>query len=114
MDLVHLGELLRGHEGAPLRERSYRELQRSAELSTGVYLLPAGQPDPQQPHAEDEVYYVIRGQGRLVVGEESQPVGPGSLAFVPAHAPHRFTDVTEDLVLLLVFAPPYKSRAPRA
>jgi quercetin dioxygenase-like cupin family protein len=40
------------------------------------------------------------------VGEETQPVQPGSLVFVAAHVPHKFHDITEDLKLLVFFAPP--------
>jgi hypothetical protein len=34
-------------------------------------------------------------------------VGPGSVVFVAAGEEHRFVDVTEDLTLLVLFAPPY-------
>ena len=110
MDLTHLPDLLREHEGKPLAERRFVEFQRSADMSTGVYLLPAGQPDPQQPHAEDEIYYVVRGRAKLTVEGETRPVAPGTVAFVPAGAAHRFVEIEEDLVLLVVFAPAYKSR----
>ena len=112
MDLVHLPDLLRELDGQPLKERRFLELQRAPDLSTGVYLLPAGQPDPQQPHTEDEVYHVLRGKAWLRVGDEVRPVGPGTVAYVPARAAHRFEDVEEDLVALVVFAPAYRSRAP--
>jgi mannose-6-phosphate isomerase-like protein (cupin superfamily) len=42
----------------------------------------------------------------------SAHVSPGSVIFVPAGEEHRFTDVTEDLALLVVFAPAYDSRSP--
>ena len=38
-------------------------------------------------------------------------VAPGTVVFVPAGERHKFTEVTEDLALLVVFAPPYGSRA---
>jgi mannose-6-phosphate isomerase-like protein (cupin superfamily) len=41
------------------------------------------------------------------------PVEPGSVVFVPVGETHRFTDITEDLALVVVFAPRYGSRAPR-
>jgi hypothetical protein len=34
----------------------YLEILRVPALSMGVYTLPAGSQDPQQPHSEDEVY----------------------------------------------------------
>jgi quercetin dioxygenase-like cupin family protein len=41
------------------------------------------------------------------------PVVPGSVVFVPAGETHKFTDITEDLALVVIFAPRYGSRTPR-
>jgi mannose-6-phosphate isomerase-like protein (cupin superfamily) len=68
--------------------------------------------DDQEPHTEDEVYVVQAGRASLVTASGTAPVGPGSVIFVPAGETHRFTDITEDLALVVVFAPPYGSRAP--
>jgi mannose-6-phosphate isomerase-like protein (cupin superfamily) len=89
----------------------YVEQLRSAELSFGTYLLPAGGVDNQSPHAEDEIYVVTAGRARIVTPDGSADVEPGSVIFVPAREEHRFVDITEDLALLVVFAPPYRSRA---
>jgi hypothetical protein len=35
----------------------------------------------------------------------------GSAVFVPAHEPHRFMDITEDLTALVFFGPAEGSRA---
>ncbi|HST90120.1 MAG TPA: cupin domain-containing protein [Ktedonobacterales bacterium] len=93
-----------------LRERQqagrlYFEFLRVPALSAGVYVLPAGGADPQQPHAEDELYYVASGAGSIEVDGESLPVRAGSLIYVPAHAPHRFHTITEELRILVFFAP---------
>jgi quercetin dioxygenase-like cupin family protein len=85
--------------------KSYREFLRVPAMSTGVYTLPAGATDPQKPHAEDEMYYVVRGQARMRVGSEDRAVSQGSVIFVPAHAEHRFYDIEEELVVLVFFAP---------
>jgi mannose-6-phosphate isomerase-like protein (cupin superfamily) len=85
---------------------SYREFLRVPAMSAGVYVLAAGASDPQQPHAEDELYVVLAGRAVIHVGQESHPVGPGSLVYVPAELPHRFADITEDLRVAVVFAPP--------
>ena len=80
-------------------------------LSLGLYVLPAGDTDPQQPHTEDEIYYVVSGSARIQVGEDDREIGPGSVIFVETDAPHRFHSITETLTLLVVFAPPRRSRA---
>ena len=53
-------------------------------LSLTVARWPAGSVDDQQPHTEDEVYYVASGRGTLTIGDEVVAVTPGSVAFVAA------------------------------
>jgi quercetin dioxygenase-like cupin family protein len=84
---------------------AYLEFLRHASLSMGLYTLPAGGADPQQPHSEDEVYYVVNGRGRITVGDETRLVQPGSLIFVAAGVEHRFHDIAEALAVLVFFAP---------
>ena len=84
----------------------------SEDLSLGTYSIPAGGVDDQEPHTEDEIYVVQAGRATLVTPSGTAAVGPGSVIFVPAGETHRFTDITEDLALVVVFAPPYGSRAP--
>jgi mannose-6-phosphate isomerase-like protein (cupin superfamily) len=93
------------------RQQPYLEFLRAATLSLGVYVLPAGGVDPQQPHTEDEVYYVVAGRGSLIVGDEERRVGPGSLIFVAAGVEHRFHQIDEALTLLVFFAPPEYSQS---
>ena len=90
------------------REQSgkrYLEFLRIPAMSAGVYVLPAGGADPQSPHKQDEMYYVVRGRARMRAGSEDQAVSEGSIIFVAAGVEHRFYDITEELVVLVFFAP---------
>ncbi len=89
----------------------YLEFLEASTLSVGLYELPAGDVDPQQPHTEDEVYYVVAGRAMIQVAEEDRPVQPGSVVFVAAGVEHRFHSIEEDLSILVVFAPPRGSQA---
>ena len=80
-------------------------------LSLTVVRWVAGTVDDQTPHAEDEVYYVVRGRGRVTVAGESSAVGPGSIVYVPAMVEHRFEDIAEDLEVLVFWAPPRRMPA---
>ena len=82
------------------------EFLRVPSLSMGVCRLQAGQADEQQPHTEDEVYFVIGGKASFWAGGQAQAVVPGSLIFVERAVEHRFVDITEDLTVLVFFAPP--------
>jgi mannose-6-phosphate isomerase-like protein (cupin superfamily) len=83
----------------------YLEFLRVPAMSAGVYVLPAGGADPQKPHKEDELYYVVRGRACMRVGSENQTVSEGSVIFVAANVEHRFYDIAEGLVVLVFFAP---------
>src|ERR1700746_3243173 len=83
----------------------YQEFLRVPALSVGVYVLPAGGTDPQKPHNEDEVYYVVRGRARMRVGEEEHTVQSGSVIFVATEVDHGFFDISEELEVLVLFAP---------
>jgi quercetin dioxygenase-like cupin family protein len=97
-----LGEIdgQRTHSG-----KLYREFLRVPAMSAGLYVLPPGANDPQQPHHEDEVYYVVRGKARFRVADQDQEISAGSVLFVAAEVEHRFYDIAEELALLVFFAP---------
>jgi len=85
--------------------KSYLEFLRVSSLSAGVYVLAAGSTDTQKPHREDEMYYVVRGRARMRIGGEAQAVTAGSVIFVAANVQHNFFEITEELVVLVFFAP---------
>ena len=89
----------------------WHELLSVPDLSAGIYVLAAGAVDRQQPHTEDEVYVVLAGRARFTSGADTRDVGPGDTLFVPAHEPHRFHDIAEELRLVVVFGPAEGSRA---
>ena len=86
-------------------DKLYQEFLRVPAMSAGLYVLAAGGADPQRPHHEDEMYYVVRGRARFQAGEEDREVSTGSVIFVAAEVEHRFHDITEEMVVLVFFAP---------
>ena len=71
----------------------YVEFFRSSTLSLSVAHWPVGSVDNQEPHTEDEVYYVVSGRARLSVADEEAAV--------------------EDLAVVVFWAPPRHTNAPR-
>jgi mannose-6-phosphate isomerase-like protein (cupin superfamily) len=78
---------------------------RADDLSVGTYSIPAGGIDDQSPHTEDEIYVVTSGRATINAGSESAEVGPGSVIYVAAGEEHRFTGISGNLALLVLFAP---------
>ena len=83
----------------------YLEFLRIPHISAGIYVLPPGGTDLQSPHKEDELYYVVRGKARMKAGSEDRAVAEGSVIFVAAGVQHRFYDISEELTVLVFFAP---------
>lgn len=83
----------------------YLEFLKVPDLSMGLYVLPAGGTDPQSPHTEDEVYYVMSGRGKILVADENRNVQVGSVVYVAKNVAHRFHSIEEELTLLVFFAP---------
>lgn len=85
--------------------RAYQEIFRSRDLSVGVYRLQPGATDLQEPHREDEVYYVVAGRAAFTGGATTVEVEAGTCLFVPALERHRFHNISEALEVLVMFGP---------
>ncbi len=91
-------------------QTDWAEQFRVPDLSVGTYSIAAGGTDGQSPHTEDEIYVVTAGRATIEAGGARAEVRPGAVIYVPAGEVHRFTSVTEDLALLVLFAPAEETR----
>jgi mannose-6-phosphate isomerase-like protein (cupin superfamily) len=83
----------------------YLEFIKVPDLSMGLYVLPIGGTDPQSPHTEDEVYYVVSGRAKIKVADEDRDVQAGSIVYVAKNVEHRFHSIEEELTVIVFFAP---------
>ena len=102
MKSYELNQLISQHADS---KKLYLEFLKVPDLSMGVYILPAGGIDPQIPHTEDEVYYVVSGRARIKVADEDRPVQAGSIVYVAKNVEHRFHSIEEELTVIVFFAP---------
>jgi len=102
MQAFELNQLIQQQKDS---NKLYLEFLKVPDLSMGLYVLPAGGADPQSPHTEDEVYYVVSGKGKIKVGNEDRAVEAGSIVYVAKNVEHRFHSIEEELTLLVFFAP---------
>jgi len=64
---------------------------------------PAGTPSAHVHDREDEVFYVVRGEGRILVGDQEFVGKPGDLFYLPrgvAHVPMADSEEVETLILI--------------
>jgi mannose-6-phosphate isomerase-like protein (cupin superfamily) len=86
-------------------DKRYLEFLNVPDLSMGLYVLPTGGTDPQSPHTEDEVYYVVSGRAQIKVADEDRTVQAGSVIYVAKNVEHRFHSIEEELTVIVFFAP---------
>lgn len=67
-----------------------------------VFFAPRGR-DYQTFHDEDEFYFIVRGSGEIVMGEDRHPFAAGDVFFVEAGARHRFENFSDDFATWAVF-----------
>lgn len=102
MQAYELAQLISQRESS---NKLYMEFLRVPDLSMGLYVLPADGVDPQSPHTEDEVYYVVSGKAKIKVADEDRDVQTGSIVYVAKNVEHRFHSIEAELTVIVFFAP---------
>ena len=77
-----------------------------AHGSLEVEVYKPAERDLQAPHARDEVYVVIAGQGEFVYAGRRQPFVAGELLFAPAGIEHHFENFSDDFSTWVLFYGP--------
>ena len=80
----------------------------SQAMLTGLWRLYPGRESEPDIHPDaDEIYFVVSGKGKLLLGDEEYTVQKGMTVFIPANVTHQsFNTGDEDLVYYFIFSPP--------
>jgi mannose-6-phosphate isomerase-like protein (cupin superfamily) len=91
-------------DGSTIRELHHTEVQSLAEAT-----LEVEQATERHYHrVAEEIYFVLKGQGRMEVEGEITHVRPGDAVLIPAGAWHQLeNNGTSELRILCCCAPPY-------
>ena len=77
-----------------------------SSLAAGILVLDSGEEDTQLPHDNDEVYYVLSGNGFLKIKDKDYKVSKDKLFFVGKDVEHYFHGNTKQLKVLYFFGGP--------
>ena len=72
-------------------------------LAAGILVLQAGEKDTQEPHDNDEVYYIISGDGFLKIKDKDYEISKDKLFFVAKGVDHFFHGNKTELKVLYFF-----------
>jgi len=106
--VIRLVEAQSGIPG-PAGERAVTVLQRGTlDVALGLPLRPS----QQTPHAQDEIYFIIRGRGVLIHDGKRDAFESGDLLFVAAGIEHQLEDISENFAMWRVFYGPAGGEVP--
>jgi mannose-6-phosphate isomerase-like protein (cupin superfamily) len=86
-----------------------RELHHTAQQSLAEATLEPGQATERHYHAKtEEIYFVVKGSGRMEVDGDAQTIRPGDAVLIPPGAWHTLeNNGTSELRILCCCSPPY-------
>jgi mannose-6-phosphate isomerase-like protein (cupin superfamily) len=74
--------------------------------------MPSGGQSDLHAHGEGELFYVLSGRCRIIVGSEEEDLEPGAAVWGPANIPHQILNRgNEPCRILWVLSPPGRERA---
>jgi mannose-6-phosphate isomerase-like protein (cupin superfamily) len=78
--------------------------------SIAYVTIPSGKSSLMHYHPEaEESYFILRGQARMIIGEEDAVVGPGHSILIQPQKPHKIVNIGhEDLEFLAVCVPAWE------
>ena len=75
-------------------------------LAAGILVLQPGEEDTQTPHENDEIYYILKGNGFLKINKKDYLVSEGMSYYVKKNIEHYFFGNTKELVVFYFFGGP--------
>lgn len=67
-----------------------------------VYLEKGDQVEEHSHAAEEQMYVVLKGKGRLKLGGKETTIGPGMVVYIPRKTKHQVSAITSTLVYVYV------------
>lgn len=95
---------------APLADgENFRVAAVGADDNSSHHVVSLRDAEPLHRHDLHDLFAVIlRGHGRMLIGDEERPVGPDSMIYIPRRTVHSLrNDAEQPIVGYVVFMPPF-------
>ena len=78
----------------------------SKQLTMGLFMIPAGGHSKLDVHPGiEEAYYILEGNGEVVIGGVRSKIGPGTSVFIPASVEHQSFNLGKEELKFVWFFP---------
>ena len=99
-----LARLPAGRTAAYPRGAPFLRMMAAGTMSVEVFA--PKEADLQQPHAQDELYFIHSGTAQIIINEQRFDAASGDAFFVAAGVVHKFENFSSDFVTWVVFYGP--------
>lgn len=69
------------------------------------FTIEVGGSIPMHTNTLEHEQYVLRGKGKIILGDETKEVSPGSIVFMPEGVPHSYDNICEEPFEFLCMVP---------
>jgi mannose-6-phosphate isomerase-like protein (cupin superfamily) len=77
-------------------------------ISVQISFIPVNSEQPVHNHEPEQVYYIIRGTGLMIIEDEREPVHAGDAIYIPSNKKHGIKNIgVETLEYLTANAPAF-------
>ena len=99
-NFINLDEVIADLDGT---DSYFLNIFNNKGVDLGVLRLRKGETDTQLPHAVNEVYFVVEGNGFIEIESKIKPIKSADFIFVSANTQHKFIVDDQDLVVIYFF-----------
>lgn len=94
--------------GALVKRVIYPQLTGVQGATLAVVYINPGEEIVLHSHQEEELYYIISGEGTVTLGDREVPVGPGTAVYIASNVVHGQRPTgNEPLYMVAVITPPF-------
>ena len=94
--------------GALVKRVIYPQLTGVKGATLAIVYINPGEEIVLHSHAEEELYYIISGEGTVTLDDKVEPVGPGTAVYIAPNVVHGQRPTgNEPLYMVAVITPPF-------
>ncbi len=101
--IFHLNDILNKLDRLDKHEYFINFLD-TQKIEAGIIKLKLDEIDEQTFHENDEIYYIIQGEGKIEINKKMENVKEMDIIFIPKFTEHKFISESNEIIILYILA----------
>ena len=78
----------------------YNSFIDAQNMDIGILVLKPGEEDIQKPHTKDEIYFILQGDGYMVIDKENVPIKEKTFYLIKKNTFHKFFSNKKEIIAI--------------